>query len=105
MPAKEKPDLNALLGNAAGSTRRRPMPVEAAPVSRDNSPKKVATQPSRERTAAITAHFPEDVRAQLKILAVEQRRTMQGLIAEAFNDLFSKYGKPEIAPLNDTASR
>lgn len=104
MAAKEKPDLNALLANAGGSTRRRSMPVEPALVPHDGVSAKTVTQLSRERTAAITAHFPEDVRAQLKILAVEKRRTMQGLIAEAFNDLFSKYGKPEIAPVDNGTS-
>jgi len=34
----------------------------------------------------------------LKILAIEQNKTLQDLIAESFNDLFAKYGKPEIAP-------
>jgi hypothetical protein len=45
-------------------------------------------------------HFPEAVRNQLKILAIElgKRRTVQDLLAEAINDLFAKYGKPEIAP-------
>jgi hypothetical protein len=38
------------------------------------------------------------VRDQLKILAIEQKQTLHGLMAEAYNDLFAKYGKPEIAP-------
>jgi hypothetical protein len=59
------------------------------------------TPPSRIGTKPITAHFPEEVRDQLKILAVEQRTTMHKLIAEAYNDLFAKYGKPEIAPVSD----
>ena len=48
----------------------------------------------------ITVHFPEKVRDQLKILAVEQRTTMQNMLAEALNDLFAKYRKPKIAPKN-----
>jgi hypothetical protein len=35
--------------------------------------------------------------SELKMLAVEQERTMQELLAESLNDLFDKYGKPEIA--------
>ena len=38
------------------------------------------------------------VRDRLKILAIEEGKTLQSLIGEAFNDLFAKYGKPEIAP-------
>jgi DNA-binding protein YbaB len=34
----------------------------------------------------------------VKILAVQDNNTLHGLVAEAFNDVFAKYGKPEIAP-------
>ena len=34
----------------------------------------------------------------VKILAVQNNNTLHGLVAEAFNDVFAKYGKPEIAP-------
>lgn len=82
-------DLNDALANAGGSTRKKPQ-AEAQP--------ETASQPSRVGTKPITAHFPKEVRDQLKILAVEQGVTMHRMIAEAYNDLFSKYGKPEIAP-------
>lgn len=49
-------------------------------------------------TRPITVHFPEEVRDQLKLLALQQKKTLQNLLAEGFNDLFAKYGKPEIAP-------
>jgi hypothetical protein len=42
--------------------------------------------------------MPKAVRDQIKILAVEQSMKEHELLAEAFNDLFAKYGKPEIAP-------
>jgi hypothetical protein len=96
---KKSPDLSAL-AEAGGSTRRRAMVTPAV-----HTEKRSAAQPSREGTAPITGHFPEDVRAQFKILAVEQRRTMHSLMAEAFNDLFAKYGKPEIAPQESGGSR
>jgi hypothetical protein len=40
----------------------------------------------------------------MAVLCIERKRvighkvTIQDLIAEALNDLFAKYGKPEIAP-------
>lgn len=34
----------------------------------------------------------------VKILGVQNNNTLHGLVAEAFNDVFAKYGKPEIAP-------
>jgi hypothetical protein len=56
--------------------------------------------PSREGTVQIAAFFPEDVRTQLKVLAAEQRRDIQDMLAEALNLIFVKYGKPEIARVN-----
>jgi hypothetical protein len=40
---------------------------------------------------------PLAVRNQLNILKVEAGKTIENLMAEAINDLFAKYGKPEIA--------
>jgi hypothetical protein len=58
---------------------------------------------ARAGTVPITVHFPKQVRDQLKILAVRNDTTLHNLIAEAFNDLFAKYGKPEIAPVEMAA--
>lgn len=89
-----KADLSKALVDAGGGTRRRHQPQAEAPPA--TAP--ANTQPSRVGTKPITAHFPPEVRDQLKILAVEQGSTMQKMIAEAYNDLFAKYGKPEICP-------
>jgi hypothetical protein len=53
---------------------------------------------SRVGAVQIAAFFPEEVRAQLKVLAAEQRRDIQDLLAEALNMIFIRYGKAEIAP-------
>lgn len=55
-------------------------------------------QPSRAGTKAITVHFPEVVRRQLKALAGEQGRDVADMVAEGLNLLFVKYRKPELAP-------
>lgn len=98
-----KADLVDALRSAGGSTRRKdPPPSEQnqpEPAPREESARP-SRQPGRERTRPITAHFPKQVRDQLKILGIQQDKTMQDLIAEAFNDLFAKYGKPEIAPVS-----
>ena len=54
--------------------------------------------PSRNGKRQVAAYFPVPVQKQLKLLTVEHDTTVQNLIAEALNDLFAKYGKPEIAP-------
>ena len=56
-------------------------------------------QPSRLGTKPITVHHPEEVRRQLKMLAAEQGRAIEDMAAEAFNLLFAKYRKAEIAPV------
>jgi hypothetical protein len=57
-----------------------------------------SAQPSRAGTKAITGHYPPAVRYQLKLLAAEQGRTMEDMLAEGLNLLFAAYNKPEIAP-------
>jgi hypothetical protein len=87
----KKPDLAASLAESAGSTRRKPAPAA--------SKEPQAGQPSQGDTAPITVRgFPREVRDQLKIMAIEQKTTMENVVADAFNDYFAKHGKPEICP-------
>ena len=90
-----KPNLATLLAETGGSARHRE-DVIRQPAKPANS---TAAAKGRAGTSPITVHFPKQVRDQLKILAVQNGTTLHGLIAEAYNDLFAKYGKPEIAPL------
>lgn len=95
----KKADLAAALAEQAGSTRRIPTPSPSpAPLKQSDATLPIYRQPGREGTAPITAHFPKEVRRQLKGLANELDRTMHDLVAEAFNDLFAKHGKVEICP-------
>ena len=98
--AAKRPNL-AALAEAAGSVRVEPQRVIApTPANRpddgagEGAPSAVA--PSRIGQKPITAFYPEHVRTQLKMMAAEQRRSMESMIGEALNDLFAKYGKPEI---------
>ena len=91
-----KPDLSIALVNVGGGGRRS-RTAKAEPAA----PKKAPEQANRGATKPITVHYPGNVRDQLKILAVEQGLTMQTLVAEGFNMLFAKYGKPEIAPATE----
>lgn len=72
----------------AASAPEPPAPAQSAPPS----------QPSRAGKVAITVHFEEPVRRQLKVLASEHGRLVEDMVAEALNLLFVQYGKPEIAP-------
>lgn len=55
-------------------------------------------QASRSGTKAITVHFPEEVRRQLKAMAGEQGRDVADMVAEGLNLLFVKYRRAELAP-------
>jgi hypothetical protein len=92
MNAKKKP--NPLMAGLEQFDRNTaPPPPELASVrARADKPL------SRQGAVQIAAFFPEDVRTQLKIVAAEQRRDIQDVLAEALNLIFVKYGKPEIAP-------
>ncbi len=59
------------------------------------------TRPSpdrREGKSNVTGYYPPEVKRQLKAMAAERDTFIEDLLAEALNDLFAKYGKPEIAP-------
>jgi len=62
------------------------------------APTPQAATVARRGTKAITVHFPEDVRRQLKSLAAEEGRSMEDMVAEALNLLFARHRKPELAP-------
>lgn len=103
--AARRPNL-AALAEAAGSVRAAPQrsaaPMTANPIgdgAGQGAPPSMA--PSRIGQKPITAFFPEHVRIQLKMMAAEQRRSMESMIGEALNDLFAKYGKPEIISVQD----
>ena len=90
-----KANLTELLAETGGSARHR-KPAIRQPAAAANTT--AAQQKGRGGTSPITVHFPKQVRDQLKILAVQNNTTLHSLVAEAFNDLFAKYGRPEIAP-------
>ena len=73
-------------------------PANDAPARRVDEAALAKVQPSRRNTKPITVHHPEEVRRQIKALAAEEGRHMDDMVAEAFNLLFAKYRKPEIAP-------
>lgn len=78
----------------AGAITHEEPPLRADVVTETDK----SLQPSRRQTKAITVHFPEEVRRQLKALAGEQGRHVDDMVAEALNLLFARYRKSEVAP-------
>jgi hypothetical protein len=53
--------------------------------------------PSRMGKKIVSGHFEPAVVRQLKQIALDRDTTIQGLLAEALNDLFMKYNQKPIA--------
>jgi hypothetical protein len=60
-----------------------------------------APRPGRDGKSPVTGFYGLDVKRQLRMLSAEQNTTIQRLLAEALNDLFEKYHKPAIVPLDE----
>lgn len=85
--AKPKASLKALVGGA------NDQPPAAPPVTADAA-KTYRTAATRENTRSIGGHFAPEAAQTLRMLAAEQDKDTQELLAEALNMLFQRYGKP-----------
>jgi hypothetical protein len=70
-----------------------PVPPEAAPRRAKPVP------PSRAGRVLIGGHFAPEVQTELKVLAAQERTSVQALIAEGINAVFARRHKPQIAAL------
>lgn len=65
----------------------------------------ISKRQDRQGMVNIAAWFPIKVKFELEEIRLERSRhfgrkiLMQEILAEAYNDLFKKYGKPEMAPV------
>lgn len=59
--------------------------------------------PSRAGRVLIGGHFAPEVQTELKILAAQERTSVQALLAEGINAVFARRHKPQIAGLTPQA--
>ncbi len=71
--------------------------ARAAKAPADSTPKSTKDRAARAETKLVGGHFPAPVAAQLRLIAAEEEVTIQSLLAEALDDLFTKKGKARIA--------
>lgn len=74
----------------------------AAPASVSMPPETRAAKlvpPSRVGRVLIGGHFAPEVQMELKVLAAQERTTVQALIAEGIDAVFARRHKPQIAAL------
>ena len=84
------PNSKAVPKQAAKEDRAGAKIAQEAPIARYQAP-------SRQGKKAVTGYYDPAVRQQLAILAAEEQRSQNDLIAEALNLLFQNYGKSPIA--------
>ena len=90
-------NMKTSLARDAGSVRATPS-AKTQPAQPE--PTDAKTRSDRVGKSNVTGYFPNEVKKQLRMMAAEQDKTIQQLLAEALNGLFAKYEKAEIAPLD-----
>jgi hypothetical protein len=56
-------------------------------------PRSYRTAQTRSDTRQVSGHFKPEVSQTLRLIAVEQDRDVQEILAEALNMVFERYGK------------
>ena len=85
---------------------RRLEPTAAAVAPADAMPPVAGkgVPPSRAGRVLIGGHFVPEVQTALKIVAAEERTSVQALLAEGINAVFARRHKPQIASLSTTTA-
>lgn len=81
----------------AGGSSAATMENHLSEASQVGSGEITARPPSRSGQRVVTFYIRPEVHKQLRLLGVEQGKSVQELMVEGLNDLFSKYGKSQIA--------
>lgn len=77
-------------GSVAGQTT----PAEPSPPpAPEQTPRTYRTAQTRAETRQVSGHFRPDVAQTLRLIAAEQGRDIQEILAEALNMVFARYGK------------
>lgn len=90
------------LSQGLNQVRAAPAPAAVAATSPPLpiKPKEArAVPPSRVGRVLIGGHFAPEVQMELKVLAAQERTTVQQLVAEGLNAVFASRHKPQIAAL------
>lgn len=82
----------------SSATMAVPSPVVTKPKVARSVP------PSRAGRVLIGGHFAPEVQMELKVLAAQERTTVQQLVAEGLNAVFARRHRPQIAALTPQSS-
>jgi len=80
---------------------RKPEPTAAIPAAvAERTTTSKGVPPSRVGRVLIGGHFAPEVQTALKIMAAEERTSIQALLAEGINAVFARRHKAQIASLS-----
>ena len=88
--------VNKLKSALAGMQESKPQP-QIGVLEQPSTPAASVLPPSRRGKRIVSAYVDPAVSQQLRLLAITQDASVQGLVEEALNDLFRKYGKSAVA--------
>ena len=94
-----------------GLARKTGASVEPAAPAEETKEKPERPEPSyrtaktRHDTRQVSGHFKPEVGRTLRLIAVEQDRDVQEMLAEALNMLFTRYGKATRAEVTSRRRR
>jgi hypothetical protein len=74
--------------------------VRTPSVPTEPTEKRKAQSPSRSGRVLVGGHFAPEVQTALKVIAAEERTTVQALLAEGINTVLAKRQKPQIADVS-----
>jgi hypothetical protein len=78
-------------GKSAVAESRATQPT--APTPPEQSQRSYRTAQTRVETRQVSGHFKPNVAHTLRLIAAEQERDIQEILAEALNMVFARYGK------------
>lgn len=97
MPKPQLASGLSRLKQASGQEPPAPPPAAPAQAAKRTAP--------RDGLVQIAGHFDPAVRKQLAKIGLDQDRDQRDLLAEALNDLFTKYGQSAIASVYGEGSK
>jgi hypothetical protein len=88
-----RPSLKSLANNSAPAAAPAGAPAPLAAATEVAASRNYRTAQTRSDTRQVGGHFKPEVAQTLRLIAVEQDRDVQEILAEALNMVFGRYGK------------
>src|SRR5512147_560027 len=79
--------------NGTGASVAGQTTPPSPPPASEQTPRTYRTAQTRAETRQVSGHFRPDVAQTLCLIAAEQSRDIQEILAEALNMVFARYGK------------